>query len=542
MSARMAGFLLAALTLLLASAPLAGAASISGTVFRDGSSPLAGIQGVCVEAEGPSGVLKGTTTTAGGDYALTGLAAGTWSVEAKPCGTPYTDAGSASEGSRTVTADQSVTGLTLYLAAAPRSIAGRVTGQGGAALAGATVRLYNGPSGGSTVDSVRTAYDGRYTVVPNAADTDWRLEFSAPRHATEWHLDKPTRATGDDVAVSAGAPHMTGIDAALTFNQGTIAGTVTGAGGAALADVQVVASAISGGGGVTRHTYTNASGAYTMAVQTGTYTLRFQPKHSGDERPVTSGDYLEEHWNDTVAPGTTVTVSGGATFTASAQLARGARVAGRVLDEQGQPLVDYEVKAYVRDDDPAPDSPLPAAVTYTNASGEYAVRGIALGAATDRLYVRATPHCCDVPRTNELNPGAASAEFSLAPGQQLTGKDIVSPTLGRMTGQITRAGGQALGGQYEVLFLTPDGRVVVRNTAFGGPRDYQGPLLEPGQYRVRVQPDARTVFGFELWQNATRLADATPLTIVAGRETDADIELPALAAPRPANDDVAGAA
>jgi hypothetical protein len=195
---------------------------------------------------------------------------------------------------------------------APGSIAGTVTDAAGAPLAGITVGAY-GPLD-TWLGSAYAVTDahGRYTldgVVPSV----YRVVFLAPPASgavSEWYDDASRRAQAGVVTVAAGAG-VEGIDAGLAaFDGGSVAGRVTDAGGAPVAQAQVWAYGTTDGYVGSAAAITNADGTYELAaLATGTYKLLF--------RPIASPGLRAEWYDDAPSrtAGAAVTIASGSTQT-----------------------------------------------------------------------------------------------------------------------------------------------------------------------------------------------------------------------------------
>ena len=183
-----------------------------------------------------------TTTDSGGNYTLTNVPVGTYTITASQSGYQTASTKNVSVSSGTTT----TTNFTLT-ATATGTISGTITNAAGTAIPNATVS-YSGGSATATTNA-----SGAYTlsVAPGT--------YSVTATATGY-----LGVTDQNIGVTAGA--TTTLNFTLT-QSGTISGTVTSAAGAAIAN-----ATISYSGGTTTAT-TNASGAYTLSVAPGTYSV-----------------------------------------------------------------------------------------------------------------------------------------------------------------------------------------------------------------------------------------------------------------------------
>lgn len=197
------------------------AASISGTVADNDGAPLPGasVEAYLGDATAPSATA---TTDVQGRYSLPGLTAGTYQVRftaADPAAyqAEWFDNATDRSAATPVAVVGAVEGINATLTRATVSASGRVTDAAtGLPLAGVTVAVYV-RAGVSPLASVTTDAAGHYAVTdlrPGLYTVGFSLDHYAPRS-----LDV-------DLTIS-----RTGVDAALTPLPGSIAGTITGAGG-----------------------------------------------------------------------------------------------------------------------------------------------------------------------------------------------------------------------------------------------------------------------------------------------------------------------
>ena len=252
----------------------ASAAEVTGTVTDAGTGdPLAGA--------GVSAGFASTTTDGQGDYALSGLPAGTTTVF-------VSRAGYLSQ-SRELTLSATDTGIVDVALSEQATISGTVSGPLGP-LAGVSVSAYDPLTGRRLPGFALTDGSGRYTISQLAAGSvKVRFEagnfFDPSSLATQWAAGKPDFAAADLQTVTAGQD-LLGVDA-LLVEGGGIAGTVTGPGGATITG-QICAQAFRAGGSQLvaegkRPTITGA-GAYTINnLPPGDYDVRFADCDTGPD-------------------------------------------------------------------------------------------------------------------------------------------------------------------------------------------------------------------------------------------------------------------
>ncbi len=343
----------------------AQAGAISGTVIGPAGVPLAGI---CVTATGPGG-RQLARTNGSGQYTLTGLKAGVYSVDYTDCASPdsYTaqayPAGSVNvaSGQRTslepvvltatspaqaISTEQAYAQAHESAAAAAKvkyAVTGTVSNTAGKPLAGICVT-------GTARISIKLTPKGRtyYFNEPTTAKTNkqgfyeirtftlppkyyhllsWKILFevgcgNGGNYAPQWW--RGAASAGKATALAAKPYKITGIDATLTEG-GSIEGIIRGgsASGPGLKGACVQATGVFGQAGVSILTHTGTgtqSGLYVLrGLGSGNYNVSFSPCNAGN--------YLYAKYGRVFAHvGTTKRVSG--------FLLPGALVAGTVTSSQ----------------------------------------------------------------------------------------------------------------------------------------------------------------------------------------------------------------
>jgi hypothetical protein len=202
---------------------------------------------------------------------------------------------------------------------------------------------------------------GEYTISglrSGSYQVDFFSEEEGSAYAPQYYSDKASPAEAGNVAVTV-SNKASGIDAALGIG-GQISGTVTAAGGGALAKVEVCAaqeaSGLLGGGcGVS-----NEDGAYTISgLASGSYSVEFYTYQAGNYLPdIRSGVSVS-------APSVTAGVDGA--------LSTGGQIAGKVTAlSGGAPLAGIEVCA-------SGEAQSGYDCQDTSASGEYTLSQLATG-------------------------------------------------------------------------------------------------------------------------------------------------------------------
>ena len=306
------------------------AGHVTGTVTNAAGAGVAGISLIAYRANG-SGGWSALDAGAGHADSVVTAADGTYDLGRLPagiCRIMFVDGSGAyleqyynnkptvsSADDVAVAAGATTPGVNAVLAVAGH-VTGTVTNAAGAGLANIYVwaSRANGSGGWGVVAGVDTAASGAYDLggLPTGS---YRIEFWDPAgsfgdqgaYATQYYNNKPTIASADNVAVTAGAT-TPGINAVLAVG-GHVTGTVTNAGGAGLAGIRVYFYRANGSGGwdYVDVGYTVAAGALELGgLPAGTYRIWFRDD---------SGTYAGQYYNNkpTIASADDVAVTAGAT-------------------------------------------------------------------------------------------------------------------------------------------------------------------------------------------------------------------------------------
>lgn len=345
-------------------ASLAAGATLRGRVTGTGGTALVN---ACVSAQGVSGTVASgsATTNADGDYAVTGLAAGSYRVLFRACSAGnyapewWNDKTSSTTADPvTVATGETRAGLDAQLTPGA-TISGRVT-NGTVPLQGACVSAQSTTSVAYGYGSATTNADGEYTISGLPASA-YKAQFSActaGNYITEWWDDVLNVNDAAPVSVGAGETRA-GIDAELAAGA-SLSGKITSPGGAPLQDICVNALPVADNGPSPGQARTGADGRYTVTgLATATYHLWFSSCGAANS--------VAEWWNNKADQTTadSITLAAGDTATGyDAELAPGATISGRVTATGGARLERACVTASKTGS---------AWGVMTNAQGEYAI-------------------------------------------------------------------------------------------------------------------------------------------------------------------------
>lgn len=433
----------------------------------------AGVGAVRVSAIGTGGtVVAADLTDATGAYSITHLPAGSYTLAFDPQATARSGLyARGALGAQAVTAGQvtSVADFTLPASATTGVIAGTVRDDTAQAGVGDVLVVVTraSPAQGETFVSVSTTEaDGSYSSEP-LTPGDYRVQFvtlfsevvTTTRYIGELYNDAATYGDSDTLTVAAGASATA--DAGLALG-GSIAGTVSGSGAGALADVIVIAT---DSAGVPRgFDLSDTSGAYSLSgLRAGDYTLEFVASLSSDSatRAFFDATYDANPATPAVEP---VSLGAGAALTGvDIALGPGVQIVGTVsAGDTGEPLARVTVVFF--EDLPGGQFGL-AGVGQSDAAGAYSSPALGPGSyrvlyttsfssdATTRTYQ--DEYYSNKATLAEANAvligrqlGTVTRNADLAPGGAVRGRVSGSDSEAGLGGVfvVARAGASIVGG------------------------------------------------------------------------------------------------
>jgi 5-hydroxyisourate hydrolase-like protein (transthyretin family) len=433
--------------------------------FRSGSSSTSVLEQWW---QGASDVWSGTTVTVSGGAAVTGIDA-SLSPAASISGTVTDESGNPVFGAF-VTATDPVTHLQVGYANADPSGAYRIVGL---------------PAGSFVIH-----FQPGYITGGNLAE--------------QWWQDASSSTAATPVAVAT-AQDVSSIDAVL-HPAGSITGVVTDTTGAPAANILVAVYRSTTDGSsdwVTTMGTDPSTGSYTVSgLPAGSYKVLFS-----------SGGPLLSQWYDNApdaASATPVVVTVGGSTTADAVLQVGATVSGVVTDQAGHPVSNATVLVH-----PANGQGYATGAT-TASDGSYSIAGLAPGSYKVEFQTdQATPNVAPA-WWNGAVTEAVATPLTLAVGQVVTG---ISPRLaagGAITGTLRDDKGAPLMEAQVAVYDSSGTWVQNAWTAPDGSYNVHG--LAAGKYRLQfIEQLADYSTLYEWWNNASTLATARPLNVVAGK-------------------------
>jgi protocatechuate 3,4-dioxygenase beta subunit len=478
-------------------------AQLNGTVTD--ASTGAPLPGIAVEIQNTDGESRYAMTNAQGRYSLEGLASGAYEVEFRPS-QPKPSAPASLRRLITLSAPNAHTGFDVALTSGG-AISGRVTTPDGTPIADVSIKVRDRDGAFETYTT--TEADGTYSIhgLPSGRYT---LAYSHNNY-------QPLAPTGQ---VEVTAPNTTTQTNTVLHPGGAISGKVTDPDGKPLAGVYVAILDAATGKTQDSYGYTDAAGIYTIAatLPNGSYVVKFQPPLVDGGCPLA----IEYSGNAaTAAAATRVQVSAANTVSGiDAELAYGGLIGGQITDA-GSGL------------------PLYGTVQVYDATGALVVKGVSgmLGHYRTIAGLPAGSYRVQFVADNYVAMfygGSTALEAAARVPSGVGEINMVRTRGGAFAGRVTAEDTGAPLEHAAVTLYGPGNRVVATQlTAFDG--SYRFPSNLPnGQYRIGAAPGKRDdgtpyFTGYEaVFSGGARdLASAQPLTVVAPKTVNVNLDMPA---------------
>ncbi len=298
--------------------------SISGTVTDAGSLPLGGIQ---VTAYNSNNLSFGATTNATGNYTINGLAPGGYTVRFNTSANKtnnyitnwnYNQLSASTADSISVVAASTTNNVNATLPLGG-SISGRLT-DGTSGVPGINVNLYDAFD--EQAATATTDANGDY-IIQGVADGSYKLRFQerpngsgTPSYvATGYEIQVYSNPNINAHYFSQGTPivissayAVSGLNAVLAKNMGSISGTITAA-GSPLSGAQ--ARVFDLNGGYFGNALSDASGKYSIkGIPTDSYKVEFyKPGYNAQQWNINKGDFTSADTVSVTAPLDTPAIS-----------------------------------------------------------------------------------------------------------------------------------------------------------------------------------------------------------------------------------------
>jgi RHS repeat-associated protein len=448
-------------------AALQSGGEITGTVT--GAKSKAGLEHVYVCASGPED--RCASTGPSGEYAITSLPSGSYTVSFN--GTAeYTQ--------------QYYNGKTSYSGADPVAVTAESTSPGidaelqpGGTISGTVTSADTAPP----LEGIRvcgypveeeyygvctyTNAHGEYSLTDLPA-TEYKVEFSSytGNYLTQYYDGKASKAEADPVSVAVGEA-KSGIDAALQTG-GEITGTVTDGASKLPVTGATVTAYMTSGSSVTSAT-TNAKGEYALERLTGgSYKVGFN---------ATEQNLVPQYFEDKGAlyeAGAVSVTTGSTTPGINAALQAGGGLSGTISNATTKaPLASASVSIQA-------SSGSYVAIGYTNAKGQYSVKGLAEGSY--KVYFNA--YGFESQYYNGRKNLAEADLVSVTAGAVVTGIDAAMRSLGSIAGTVTDAGTHSTVDGVEVCAYNQSETYYAPCVSTGPGGNYTIGGLPTGTYKV----------------------------------------------------------
>ena len=461
-------------------------AQISGKVTDSATS--AAVAGALVCASGDVGVGCDTTNT-GGEYTITGLATGEYTVKfSASTYIPQYWNGKANASEATplsITVGTTTPGVNAALHVGGQ-ITGKVTDESTkGAIDGVLACASNGAGGGNCGV---TNEAGEYTI-SGLASGEYTVKFTAATYVSQFYNGKASASEATPVSVTA--PATTGAVNATLHVGGQIAGKVTAA-----AAKEPVAGALVCASGTAGEVcgLSNEAGEYTISgLETGEYTVKFSTL-----------TYAPQYYNGkaNVSEATPVSVKAGATTSAiNATLQAGGQITGTVTDGFTKKALAGALVCV------SPSVGLGCATT--NAGGEYMITGLGTGEYTVKFSAATYA-------SQYYNGKAAAAEATpvkVKAGATQSGINATLQPSGEITGKVTDSSTTKAIAGAKVCAAGAAGEAC---TTTGESGEYAITGLDTGEYTVKF---LASTYVPQYYSGKARASEATPVAIKAGGTT-----------------------
>jgi hypothetical protein len=484
---------------------------IAGTVTKASTkTPIAGIE-VCVRLVSSTANSACKITDAQGEYAISGLVVGEYTVEFSPGSlnylTQYYDGAIFSYDATRISAmpGTDATGIGAELEE-PGTISGKVTSASTKApLEGIHVCAGEPPEGNRTCDT--TNAQGEYTI-PGLPGRDYYVEFSAGdvNYLTQFYANKYSRAEAQPVSVLAGAT-TSGIDAELAPIKGAgLTGTVwSSETEKPIAGIEVCAYEASGEGLFGECAKTESRGEYTITGLTaGEYVVEFSsPSNSGL-------NYVTQYYNEKSSvseAGVVFVGTGSLTPGVDARLREGGRIAGQALDASSRHAIKgIEVCAFATQSESV-------GCAITGAGGEYTIAGLAHGQYAVEF---SSPIEGGLDYVTQFFDGKTSPSeantVSVEEGGTQSGIDVALQQGGRIAGRVTDASSKAAIQGVLVCALTMAGKAEAC-TVTNPSGEYETATIPSGEYKVGFDGGKKYVIDYYGGKFSLSEAQVVPVPI-----------------------------
>ncbi|MGM7702003.1 carboxypeptidase regulatory-like domain-containing protein [Pseudalkalibacillus sp. Hm43] len=405
------------------------------------------LTGVTVELKDGATTIATTTTNANGEYSLTGISPGNYTIE-------YSKVDYITNIQNVTINAGEITRKDVFLTELPGSISGTVTNSGGGAINNATVRLLD--TAGNVVATTTTNAAGNYSF-PSVTPGQYTLSVTATNFQS---ATQGVTVTANDAST---------VNFVLQPNPGTVQGQVTDQNGNPISSALV--EVVNLAGLVIDTTTTNASGDYIIDdLAPGDYKLR-----------VSKAAFTTEVLGFNLSAGETEVLN------VSLRPNPGT-LTGTVTDAaSGNPIQNATVQV-------TNGLGVTVATTMTDASGDYTVPRLAPGSYTVTFIAEGY--------------GSQSIGAKIRSAETTTLNVELVKLVGAISGTVTDNSGNTLSGATVEIFLN---NILVASTTTDSNGTYVINNLIPGAYTVSVSKEnfGTETVGASVVENQTSIANVS---------------------------------
>jgi hypothetical protein len=504
----------AGIAILLSMTQVGQAQTISGRVTNANTgNGITGVDLDVIDSTGASVTITGGRTTAGGNYTLTGLAAGTYWVRADSSlalgfadeyyseqflpslATPITvtNGGTASNINFTLATGFEISGIVTGDGTPLNGIDMDVYASNGEFLGG-----YPGTTDASGAYRIGALPPGNYYVRANPSPA------AGQYYTTRYIGGAASLATATPVTI--GSASLTGQNIALTGG-GTLTGTVTQDGsGAPLVGLDLDLFDATTSTIIPVNATTRADGTYSFPVlPAGTYRLRIDPTLAqGFPRTYYPASY-------SLSTAGTVTVSQNATTSGiNFSVPQAGSISG-IIREEGTltPLAAIDLDCYDILDQRVDIT------TVSAADGTYTIGPLAPGLY--HLRADATLAQGYLLQYYNLKPSLSTADpITVSGGATTSAIDFTLGRAGWIEGTVVAAGGGPLEGIDLDVYNAADGVRIPFGTSTKADGTYLIGPIPIGNYKMRCDPTVAQAYAVQYWDAKPRLAEADAVAVTQG--------------------------
>jgi hypothetical protein len=314
------------------------------------------------------------------------------------------------------------------------------------------------------------------------------------------------------------AASVLGLAPAAHAADGTLSGTVTGAGAAGLVDVEVVLFEYNDvdqyWDGID-YAYTEEDGSYSFVVPAGSYRIGFDDYQNG---------FVSEYYEDaaSVREADTVVVPSAGTVVADAELAQGAHITGEVTGPGGTDLAEIYVTALEPVEEDGYVYYEWVGSDYTGIDGSYDIHGLAAGSYvvkfSDGFFGDAKTYATEY--YDYATTRSQADVVTVAAEATVSGIDAELGLDAAFSGRVTDSTGAGIEDAWvDALVKVGDEWEYTESAYTAADGTYVLDGLRAGTYRVEIGGRVGAQYAYEYWNNTGRIENADDVVVTVGAET-----------------------